>query len=60
MLKEIKSAFKNGTKQLLWLDEATRDAVDVKVCRLFSIYITLVSLNNVVKIFKDVTKTAYR
>jgi len=31
MLKEIKSAFKNGTKQLLWLDEATRDAVDVKI-----------------------------
>ena len=49
MLKEIKTAFKNGTKQLPWLDQATRDAVDVKVCRLFSIYTILVLFSNLVQ-----------
>ena len=49
MLNEIKTAFKNGTKQLPWLDQATRDAVDVKVCRLFNIYTTLVLVSNMVQ-----------
>ena len=31
MLLEIRSAFRNGSKQLTWLDQATKDSVEDKV-----------------------------
>ena len=35
MLTEIKSAFKNGSKQLTWLDQVTKTTVENKVRSLF-------------------------
>ena len=34
MLLEVRSAFRNGSKQLTWLDQATKDAVEDKVLSL--------------------------
>ena len=35
MLAEIKHAFRNGSKQLTWLDQVTKTAVEDKVCSLY-------------------------